>query len=93
MNEFIPSEFFLSQNYPNPFNPTTSIQIELPEQALVTLEVYNLLGQKIATLLNKHMQAGSFDVSFNATALPSGMYLYRMQANGFSSVRKMMLLK
>jgi hypothetical protein len=88
-----PVRFSLLQNYPNPFNPTTSISIELPERAFVTLEVYNLLGQRVAVLVNKQMPAGSFNVPFNASALPSGMYLYRMLANSFSSVRKMLLLK
>jgi hypothetical protein len=91
--ETTPMGFDLLQNYPNPFNPTTNIAIELPERAFVTLEVYDLLGQRAVVLVNKQMPAGSFNVPFNASELPSGMYLYRMQANGFSSVRKMLLLK
>ncbi len=91
--ETTPMRFDLLQNYPNPFNPVTNIAIELPERTFVTLEVYNLLGERVATLVNKQMPAGSFNVQFNASALPSGMYLYRMQANNFSSARKMLLLK
>lgn len=91
--EIVPTRFDLLQNYPNPFNPVTNIAIELSERAFVTLEIYNLLGERVAILLKKQMPAGSFNVTFNASALPSGMYLYRMQANGFSSVRKMLLLK
>ncbi len=91
--ETVPVRFDLLQNYPNPFNPVTNIAIELSERALVTLEVYNLLGERVSILVNKQMPAGSFNVQFNGTALPSGMYLYRMHANNFSSVRKMLLLK
>ncbi len=91
--ETLPVRFDLLQNFPNPFNPTTNIGIELPERAFVTMEVYNLLGQRIAVLLNKQLPAGSFNVPFNASGLPSGMYLYRMQANGFWSIRKMLLVR
>ena len=89
----VPGKFDLSQNYPNPFNPTTNIAIELPERAFVTLEVYNVLGQRVGVLLRGQMPEGSFTVPFNASALSSGTYIYRLQANGFSSVRKMMLVK
>jgi len=88
-----PTSYALLQNFPNPFNPTTSIRFSLPQAGTVTLEVYNVLGERVAELVNQNMPAGSFDVQFNASALPSGMYLYRLQANGFSSVNKMMLLK
>jgi hypothetical protein len=88
-----PARFALLQNYPNPFNPTTNISIELAEAAFVNLEVYDLLGQRVAVLLQKQMPAGVSRVPFNASALASGMYLYRMQANGYSSIRKMMVLK
>jgi hypothetical protein len=99
-NENTPTKFDLLQNYPNPFNPTTNIAIELSERAFVTLEVFDLLGQRVAVLVNEQMPAGSFNVPFNASALPSGTYFYRMsvvtpsgQTNGFSSVRKMLLLR
>jgi hypothetical protein len=88
-----PVKFNLVQNYPNPFNPTTNIAFDLAERAFVTLGVYNLLGQRVAVLVQKQMPAGSFIVPFDASALPSGIYLYRMQANSFSSTRKMLLLK
>jgi hypothetical protein len=89
----MPGQFALMQNYPNPFNPTTNIQIELAEAAFVRLEVFDLIGQRVAVVLAKQMPAGAYSVPFNASSLASGLYLYRMQANGFSSVRKMMVLK
>ena len=87
------ARFDLHQNYPNPFNPTTNITIELPERAFVTLDVYNVLGQRVAVLLRRQMPEGSFTVPFDASALSSGIYLYRMTANSFSSVRKMIVVK
>jgi sugar lactone lactonase YvrE len=88
-----PTAYSLSQNYPNPFNPTTSIRFRLPESGNVRLEVYDVLGKLVAVLVNEHMQAGSYQVPFNASALSSGVYLYRLSARGFSSVHKMMLVK
>jgi hypothetical protein len=89
----VPRVFALAQNYPNPFNPSTTIGVELARSGFVTLEVFNVLGQRVATLLNREMAAGTYDVKFNAASLPSGMYAYRLQSQGFSSVRTMMLLK
>ncbi|TVQ09327.1 MAG: T9SS C-terminal target domain-containing protein [Balneolaceae bacterium] len=84
----------LEQNYPNPFNPTTKIGFELPNADVVTLEVYNMLGQKVAELLkNTMMGSGRHTVEFNASGLPSGVYLYRLNTNTFSESRKMMLIK
>jgi hypothetical protein len=88
-----PTAYSLSQNYPNPFNPTTSIRFRLPESGNVRLEVFDVLGKRVAVLVNEHMQAGSYQVPFNASALSSGVYLYRLSAKGFSAVHKMMLLK
>jgi hypothetical protein len=89
----LPISFELHQNYPNPFNPSTKIQFALPKPEHVTLDVYNTLGQKVETLLNSKMNAGSHDVEFDASALPSGIYFYRIQAGEFSQVRKMVLLR
>lgn len=75
-----PASFALQQNYPNPFNPETSIRYELPEAAFVRLSVYNPLGQEVAMLVNEQEPPGSYQVKFNATALPSGVYFYRLQA-------------
>lgn len=87
------SNFKLQQNYPNPFNPSTRITFTLPGIENVTLEIYNTLGQKIETLLNNKMPAGSHEVRFNAQNLSSGIYFYRITAGDFSQVRKMVLLK
>lgn len=88
-----PTEFSLSQNYPNPFNPSTAIAFALPKESNVKLSVYNMLGEEVAVLVNGVMSAGNHSVDFSATNLNSGMYVYRIEAGEFSSVRKMTLLK
>jgi len=93
VNESMPTSFSLQQNYPNPFNPTTTIQFQLPTESIVTLKVYNLLGQEIRTLVNGDLHAGVHIVSFDASNLSSGIYVYRLQAGEFSQVRRMMLIK
>ena len=87
------TEYALHQNYPNPFNPETSIAYDLVESGFVSLTVYNMIGQQVATLVNSEMSAGRHIVAFDASDLPSGLYLYRIEANGFSAQMKMMLLK
>jgi hypothetical protein len=88
------SGYELLANYPNPFNPTTTIEFRTPAAGRVTLEVFNVLGQKVATLMNNELvAAGKHAVTFDAKNLSSGMYIYRMTANGFVSQRKMMLVK
>ncbi len=89
----IPENFELFQNYPNPFNPTTSIGFSLHEQADVILEVYNLLGEKVRTLVNSPMEAGYHNVDFNAGELCSGTYIYKIRAGNFTKTAKMLLLK
>jgi hypothetical protein len=88
-----PEVFELSQNYPNPFNPSTSIKFSVPTDGMVTLIVYNLLGEKIATLVDQEIKAGRHEVKFDASKLSSGLYFYRLDAGDASFVRKMMLLK
>ncbi len=88
-----PREYRLLQNFPNPFNPETQIKFALPKPESVKIEVYNLLGRKIRTLINKPMPAGYHDVGFNGQDLASGVYLYRMEAGTYCAVRKMILLK
>lgn len=85
--------YSLNQNYPNPFNPTTNISFSIPEAHDVRLDVYNLLGQRVATLINTQMSAGTHIVPFDATSLASGMYIYRLQAGSFVEQRQMMLIK
>lgn len=89
----LPREFNLQQNYPNPFNPTTNISFALPNKSMVTLEIFDMLGRKVATLVDKQMNAGVHNVNFDASQYASGMYVYRIQAGTFTSTRKMMLIK
>ena len=89
----LPREIALNQNYPNPFNPATQISYDLPESADVRLEVYNVQGQRVATLINSTQNAGTHSVTFDASRLASGVYLYRLQAGNTVMTRKMMLVK
>ncbi len=89
----IPGSFHLQQNFPNPFNPTTTITYSLPEQTHVTLKIYTLLGQEITTLVDEIQDAGAKSVRFKAESLPSGVYLYRIQAGPYSATKKTILLK
>jgi hypothetical protein len=92
-NASIPSEYTLSQHYPNPFIPTTEISFSIPASGNTTLAIYNVLGQKVATLVSKELTAGSYKYQFDASNLTSGIYFYKLQSNEYSQVRKMMLLK
>jgi hypothetical protein len=90
----LPGTFRLYQNYPNPFNPITNIQFDLARDAKVTLKVYNVLGQEVATLFDgKPLHAGVQTATFDASALASGVYMYRLNANGVTATRKMILMK
>jgi hypothetical protein len=89
----LPVEFALGQNYPNPFNPSTEISFSLPVDADVTLEVYSITGQKVATLVNQPVKAGVHSVRFDAGRLSSGVYLYRLRAGTFMATEKMTLIK
>lgn len=89
----VPGEFTLSQNYPNPFNPSTVISYEIPVRSNVRLEVFNMLGQSVALLVNEQKVAGSHIVSFDASALSSGIYIYRFKSSGYNQTRKMLLIK
>ena len=89
----IVNEFNLEQNYPNPFNPSTKINYTLAERSNVTIKVYDVLGNEIATLINTTQEAGAYDVNFDASQLSSGLYIYTLNAGNFTSSKKMMLLK
>ena len=89
----IPSEFRLSQNYPNPFNPSTIIRFSIPEESFVTIKVFNTLGEEITTVINENIIAGNYEVEFDASKLPSGIYFYKLQAGSFVETKKMMLMK
>lgn len=86
-------EFRLKQNYPNPFNPLTTIYYQIPYRTKVELSVYNVIGQKVATLVSKNQNAGDYEIKWNAKAFSSGIYYYRLKAGQYSSVKKMILLR
>ena len=92
-NTQMPYSFNLGQNYPNPFNPTTQITYSVPEEVPVNLTVYDMLGRKVAELVNERQHAGEYELQFNASSLASGTYIYKLSAGDFVSVRKMTLLK
>jgi hypothetical protein len=89
----IVNDYKLSQNFPNPFNPATKINFALPKSGLVTLKVYNLIGQEVAALVNEVKNAGTYSVDFNGSNLSSGIYFYKISVNDFNEVKKMMLIK
>jgi hypothetical protein len=89
----IPQTYSLEQNFPNPFNPSTKIRFSIPAQGLVTLKVFNLLGEEVATLINGELTNGTYEVDFKATNVSSGIYFYTLTADNFISTKKMILLK
>ena len=89
----IPSSFSLSQNYPNPFNPSTNVQFSIPNVQFVSLKVFDILGKEITTLVNEKLQPGTYETSFDASQLPSGIYFYRLNAGNFSETKKMLMIK
>jgi hypothetical protein len=89
----LPTTYTLNQNYPNPFNPSTTISYSIPKTGMVTIKIYNVLGQAVKTLVNQVQNPGNFHVTFNANSLTSGVYFYSIKADNFTQVKKMMLLK
>jgi hypothetical protein len=89
----IPLDYMLFQNYPNPFNPSTTIKFSLPKSSLIKLIIYDVTGKEVQTLVNEKLEAGRYEKTFNASGLSSGLYLYKIEAEGFSDVRKMVLIK
>jgi predicted acyl esterase len=92
-NSRLPDGLTLFQNYPNPFNPTTTIQFALPKTSFVTLNIYNILGQLVNTLVNERRSSGSYKINFDASHYPSGIYFYKLSAGEFVQVRKMLLIR
>ncbi|MCL4549206.1 MAG: T9SS type A sorting domain-containing protein [Bacteroidetes bacterium] len=93
VEEIIPSKYELSQNYPNPFNPSTTIRYSIPEAGNIKLNVYNMLGQEVASLVNGFKQAGTYSITWNANNLASGIYFYTLQTGSFRISKKMLLIK
>jgi len=89
----IPDEFTLEQNYPNPFNPSTTIHFSISKAEVVTLKIYNILGEEIKTLVNEYKEAGNHTIQFNAISLSSGIYFYKLQAGSFVQTKKMIVLR
>jgi len=89
----LPSEYELVQNYPNPFNPSTKINYQIPELSFITIKVYDVLGNEITTLVNEEKPVGNYEVEFNASILPSGVYFYKLRAGNFVETKKMLLMK
>jgi hypothetical protein len=92
-NDEIPTEFVLKQNYPNPFNPSTTITFSIPNEDLVSLKVFNSLGEEVAEIINETKATGNYSVSFDAGELTSGVYFYKISAGNFIQTRKMILVK
>jgi hypothetical protein len=93
INIILPDKYELAQNYPNPFNPTTRIKYAVQKDGFVNLSVYNILGEKVADVVNEIQKAGVYEVTFDASNLSSGMYIYRIKVNNFEDVKKMMIMK
>jgi len=89
----IPDKFGLSQNYPNPFNPSTTIKYSIPKVSFVSLKVYNIVGEEVSVLVSEQINAGFYEIEFDAANLPSGVYFYRLQAGSFVETKKMVLMK
>jgi hypothetical protein len=93
VNNIVPDKYEMGQNYPNPFNPTTNINFSIPKAGFVKITVFDILGKEAAVLVNENLTAGSYKADFNASALSSGVYFYKIEADGFSDIKKMMLVK
>ena len=93
ITNIIPSKFQLNQNYPNPFNPVTNIKFDIPKSSATKLIVYDALGREVATLVNEKLRAGSFQVDWDGSSYTSGVYIYRLEADEFVEVKKMVMVK
>jgi len=86
-------DYNLSNNYPNPFNPSTTIQYQIPEDGFVSLKVYDIIGSEVTSLVNQYQTQGKYIINFNAFNLPSGIFIYQIKVNAYTSTKKMTLLK
>jgi hypothetical protein len=93
INSFTPTKFELAQNYPNPFNPTTNIRYQIANSSFVTLKVYDILGKEIKTLVSENLKAGTYEIKFDASNIPSGAYFYKITAGNFTDTKKMLVIK
>ena len=93
LKKHIPQSFQLFQNYPNPFNPTTTIKYQIPEHNFVSIKVFDILGKEIETLVNEEKSKGTYEISWNADYLPSGIYFYQLKSGKYIETKKMLLLK
>ena len=91
--ELTPAAYSLSQNYPNPFNPSTTIKFQIAKDGFVSLKVYDILGSEVKTLVDGYMNKGTYNAEFNGSGLSSGIYFYKLQTDGYTAVKKLMLLK
>jgi hypothetical protein len=89
----IPKSFLLMQNYPNPFNPATSIKFLIPISGFITIKIYDILGKEITSLLSENLQPGTYEVNWNASDYPSGIYFYKLTSGSYIGTKKMVLLK
>jgi hypothetical protein len=87
-----PTQFLLHQNYPNPFNPTTTIEFSLPHSSMVTLKIFNILGEEVATIVSERLSTGSYSYEWDASNLPSVVYLFRLETEEFVKTKKMILM-
>ncbi len=93
INSTVPSSFKLLQNFPNPFNPVTTIRFNIANAGFVKLSVYNILGKEIETIVNESMSEGTYETKWDASSYPGGVYFYRLETDGYSETRKLVLLK
>ena len=92
-DSYMPMEYSLEQNWPNPFNPSTSIRYSLKEAGLTTLSIFDIMGREVMELVNENQPVGRYQLSFDGSQVPAGLYFYRITSGEFSSVRKMLLIK
>jgi len=93
VTDVVPAKYELAQNYPNPFNPVTTIRFELEKSGMTTVDVFDVTGRHVRTLLDGNVEAGAYDLRFDASALSSGIYFYRLTSGDFTAIKKMSLVK